>query len=100
MHMHIDVDIDKLTQADLFAWCDDTDVCFPLSSDLSQLQQQFHQLNEPALQQLSSSHHTLHSLLTSPQSPLVTTLQHEIRAAVQRSVETVANTVPCGCLVP
>ena len=56
----------------------------PSSTDMTQLQQQFHQLSEPALQQLTSSYHALHSLLTSPQSPLLASLQHEIRSAMQR----------------
>jgi enhancer of mRNA-decapping protein 4 len=60
---------------------------------LSQLQQQFHQLSEPALQQLSGSYHALHSLLTSPQSPLLTSLQHEIRTAVQSTVQGVSEGV-------
>ena len=56
----------------------------PSCPDLSQLQQQFHQLSEPALQHLASSYHSLHSLLTSPDSPLVTSLQREIRTTMQR----------------
>ena len=57
----------------------------PSLSDMAQLQQQFHQLSEPALQHLATSYHSLHSLLTSPDSPLISSLQREVRAAMQRS---------------
>ncbi|CAI8015530.1 Enhancer of mRNA-decapping protein 4 [Geodia barretti] len=60
---------------------------------LSQLQQQFHQLSEPALQHLASSYHSLHSLLTSPDSPLVTSLQREIRTTMQSVLQGVGESV-------
>jgi enhancer of mRNA-decapping protein 4 len=60
---------------------------------LSQLQQQFHQLSEPALQHLATSYHSLHSLLTSPDSPLVTSLQREIRTTMQSVLQGVGESV-------
>jgi enhancer of mRNA-decapping protein 4 len=64
-----------------------------VSEYLAQLQQQFHQLSQPGLQHLASSYHSLHTLLSSPDSPLLASLQRDTRAALQSAMEGVGESV-------